>query len=81
MMLRGEILKKLNSVFEDVFDDEFAISETTLRDDINEWDSFNHMLLLASIQNEFDIEFSMGEIVDLEDVKHIVDAIEVKLNV
>ena len=50
-MNKNNIKEKLQSVFIDVFDDEdLTISNSTNSDDIEEWDSLNHIALVLSIE-------------------------------
>ena len=50
-MNKNNIKEKLQSVFIDVFDDEdLRISNSTNSDDIEEWDSLNHIALVLSIE-------------------------------
>lgn len=47
-MSREEVFEKLNEVFRDVFDDEeITVTDATTADDIEEWDSLEHINLLA----------------------------------
>ena len=49
-MTKEEILKKLNEVFRDVFDDEsISVTEQTCADDIDDWDSLAQITLIAAI--------------------------------
>ena len=64
-----DILKKLEVIFRDVFDDEdIVLTNETTANDIEDWDS------LAQIN--FDLE----EVSKYKNVGDIVDAIEKKLN-
>ena len=52
-MSREEVFEKLNEVFRDVFDDEeITVSDATTADDIEEWDSLEHINLLAGCFHE-----------------------------
>ena len=43
-MGREEVFARLNEVFRDVFDDDsIVVTDTTTADDIEEWDSLEHM--------------------------------------
>lgn len=76
-MTRAEIFEKLNEVFRDVFDnDELVVSDETTACDVEGWDSLRHITLLAAIEDEFDIEFSMGQTVKMKNVGEMVDHIE-----
>jgi len=43
------------------------------------WDSVNHMVLIAAIESEFDIEFDMDEIVDLSSFNKALEILSTKL--
>ena len=80
-MSREEVFEKLNTVFCDVFDDEdIKVSETTTADDIEDWDSLEHINLMAAVEKEFSIEFTMGQIVSMKNVGEMVTLILSKLN-
>lgn len=76
-MSREEIYERLNEVFQDVFgDDNITVNDDTTAKDIDGWDSLRHITLLAAIEDEFDIEFSMGQTVKMKNVGEMVDYIE-----
>ena len=68
-MSREEIFKKLNEVFCDVFDDpDIQISDLTTAADIEGWESLTHITLISSVEDAFDISFSMKEVVKMKNV-------------
>ena len=76
-MSREEIYERLNEVFQDVFgDDDITVNDDTTAKDIDGWDSLRHITLLAAIEDEFDIEFSMGQTVKMKNVGEMVGYIE-----
>ena len=76
-MSREEIYERLNEVFQDVFgDDDITVNDNTTAADVDGWDSLRHITLLAAIEDEFDIEFSMGATVKMKNVSEMVDYIE-----
>ncbi len=76
-MSREEIYERLNEVFQDVFgDDDISVNDATTAADVDGWDSLRHITLLAAIEDEFDIEFSMGATVKMKNVGEMVDYIE-----
>ena len=76
-MSRTEIYERLNAVFRDVFDDEtLTVNDSTTAHDVEGWDSLRHITLLAAVEDEFDIEFSMGQTVSMKNVGEMVDYIE-----
>ena len=47
-MTREEVYETLNGVFQDVFDDEsIEVHDETTSDDIEDWDSLEHINLIA----------------------------------
>ena len=79
-MTREEIYEKLNAVFQDVFGDEsLMVNDQTTAADVDGWDSLRHITLLAAIEDEFDIEFSMAQTIKMKNVGEMVDFIEDEL--
>ena len=80
-MSRDEIFYRLQEIFKDIFDDpSLVISDSTSSDDIDEWDSLNHINLVVAIEKEFKIKFSFAELAGLKDVGAMVDLMIEKLN-
>lgn len=74
------ILKRVESVFKVVFEqDELMISEETCADDIEAWDSFKHLALIAMLEKEFNIKFEIDEIVSMECVGDIIKVLESRI--
>ena len=69
-------LKQLQEVFDDVFDSKPIITENTSKEDIEEWDSINHLSLILSLETAFDKKFSIYEIEHTKSVKDILSKIE-----
>ena len=79
-MSREEIMEKVNEIFRDVFDDEsLVITDSTNSDDIEDWDSLEHISLIISMEKEFDLKFDIREVNKLENVGQMVDMIREKL--
>lgn len=74
-MTREEVFARLKDVFADVFDREVEISETTTAADVQGWDSLSHITLIGSVEDEFDIKFSMKDVVHMKNVGELVDKI------
>ena len=70
------VMKELNRIFCEVFDDdELIISDYTAAKDIDDWDSLAQITLLSEIQKSFKIKFELQDIATLQDVGEIVDLI------
>jgi len=79
-MSREEVFEKLNEVFQDVFDDEeITVTDATTADDIEDWDSLEHINLMAAVEQEFGIKFTMGQIVSMKNVGEMANIIMEKL--
>lgn len=75
-MTREAVFEKLNEVFRDVFDDEeIVVDETTTSEDIEDWDSLEHINLIAAVEQEFGMKFSMGQVVTMKNVGEMADII------
>ena len=75
-MSREEILKKINDILKDIFDDEtLVITCDTTANDIPDWDSLNHINIISSIESEFGVDFSMEEVINFKNVGDIVGKI------
>ncbi|SFW61300.1 acyl carrier protein [Selenomonas ruminantium] len=75
-MTREEVYERLNNVFRDVFDDEtITLTDETTADDIDDWDSFEHINLVVAVQDEFSFKIPMGKVVSMQNVGEMVDII------
>lgn len=80
-MSREEIFDKVQDIFRDVFDDdELIISDSTNSDDIEDWDSLEHISLIVSMEKEFSMKFDIKEVNTLKDVGEMVDLILRKMD-
>ena len=72
-MTHDEILGKIEKIFKEIFDDNtIVINEDINADDIDEWDSFNHINLVAAIEKAFNIRFALGELQELNNVGDMI---------
>ena len=63
------IYDRLNKVFRDVFDDDsITVGPRTTADDIDDWDSLEHITLINAVEREFGMKFKMGEISSMKNV-------------
>ena len=72
----NEIYERLNEVFHDVFDDDsLTVTPATTAADIEDWDSLSHITLMAAVEDEFRMKFSMKEVVEMKNVGEMVTII------
>lgn len=77
LMTREEIFAKVQDIFREVFDDEeLVIADETNSDDIEDWDSLEHISLIVSMEKEFNLKFDIKQVNKLENVGQMVDMIK-----
>lgn len=75
-MTRKDVFEQLNQVFRDVFDDEeLVVDDSTTADDIEDWDSLEHINLMVAVEKQFGMKFNMGEVTTMKNVGEMVDII------
>ena len=74
-MTREEIFENLNEVFSDVFDEEITVTDATTADDIEDWDSLEHINLIVAVEYKFGIKVNIGEVNKMKNVGEMVDII------
>ena len=75
-MTREEVFERLNKVLQEVFDDEtIEVNDDTTSEDIDDWDSFEHINLIVAVEEEFSIKIPMGKVVTMKNVGEMADII------
>lgn len=78
-MTENEVYEALTEVFHDIFaDDTIALKPETNAEDIDDWDSFNHLNILAATEERFHIKLLTKEIDGLTNVGDIVKLVLLK---
>ncbi|MBD0849846.1 acyl carrier protein [Maribacter arenosus] len=78
-MIREEMLKQINEIFIDTLDNEdIVVEESTKAEDVDDWDSLTHILLVVAIEKHFKISFKSNEIQNWNDVGEMMDCIQEK---
>ena len=76
-MSTEQILEKLTEIFQDVFDDDtIIVDENTTPQDIDGWDSLQHITLLSAIGDEFDCSFSLDQMIEIQSVADMISALK-----
>lgn len=74
--MANNINERLNEVFQNVFDDEdITVNRDTTADDIEDWDSLEHIRLIAAVEREFGVKFTMKEVSSMKNVGEMIDII------
>jgi acyl carrier protein len=79
-MSEQHIMQQLTDLFRDLFDlPELELTRATSADDIDEWDSVNHVMLVVQVEREFGVKFHTAEIEELKNVGDLATLIQSKL--
>lgn len=71
---RAEIVSRLETVFQDTFDDpELRIHDAMTAADLDDWDSLQHIVLVLAVEREFGVKLNPAEVGKLENVGKMVD--------
>jgi acyl carrier protein len=71
--------EKLQEILAEVFELKTSeITQNLTKEDLSNWDSLTQMDLVTSLENGFDIEFEIMEIVQLVSVEKIIEILYLK---
>ena len=60
-----------------------SITDKTSPDNVESWDSFNGLMLASELEKEFNVKFTMDEVVSVKNVRDIKESLRkhgIKLN-
>ena len=77
-MTRQEIFARIESISKKIFGQATIISEATTSNDIEQWDSMNHVVLISTIEKEFGVSFDIMEIIGITRFGDFIDLVEKK---
>lgn len=79
-MEKAEIMNQLTGIFRKIFNDgSLILNEELTANDVSNWDSLSHMLLINDIEQHFAIKFKLRELNRLKNVGVLIEIIESKL--
>lgn len=71
---------KLQDIFREIFEDETIVLKNDMTaEDIEDWDSLTHIQLIETIENVFQITFTLQEAVELETVGEFIELVRKKV--
>jgi len=80
-MEQSSILKEVNSIFIKVFEDpSIKLSEQSTTDDVEAWDSLNHIQMITAVEKHFKIRFGLNDLLNFANVGDLCKGIEKKLD-
>lgn len=75
-------MEKVTSLFYDIFeDDTIVLTDATTADDVEDWDSLAYLQIVAEIEDQFAIKFTLGEVNGFSNVGEMVDCVGKHLGV
>lgn len=70
-------MKKLNAILSEVLQiTEDVITDSTSPDTVPTWDSYNGLLLVSELENNFGVRFTLEEVLAVKNVGDIKKALE-----
>ena len=80
-MTRESVLEQVQDILRDIFDDEdIVVTNDTVADDIEDWDSLEHINVITSMEKHFKVKFAMNEVTGFKNVGNMVDTIFNKIS-
>ena len=81
-MEKQEIIEKITGIFREVFsDNNIVINDEMTANDVENWDSLTHMLMITKVEETFGVKFKLKELNKLKQVGDLVGIIESKFSV
>ena len=75
-MTENEVFCIVQNIFKNIFNNsDMVITYTTNTDELENWDSLNHINLMSAVEKEFNIKFALGELMELKNVEKIINLI------
>ena len=79
-MEKNVIIEKLTAIFQEVFNDcNIVLRDDMTANDVENWDSLTHMLMLKKVEEVFGIKFKLKELNKLKMVGDLIIIVESKL--
>jgi acyl carrier protein len=72
---KESVFKIISNVLEISID---SITEETGPDNVENWDSFNALMLISEFESEFDLKFTIPEVEHVANVRDILNVLENK---
>jgi acyl carrier protein len=79
-MEKSEVTIKLTEIFRNVFKNQsIELYDSLSANDINNWDSLTHMVLITEVERTFAIKFKLKDINKMRNVGDLIGLIQSKL--
>jgi acyl carrier protein len=81
-MTEPELYAGLNDIFRQVLDDDtIDLKPSMTADDVEGWDSMNHIFIVVEIEKRFGIKFQAAEMEELKNVGELAALVRQKVDV
>lgn len=79
-MDKNVIIEKLTAIFHEVFNDNsIVLNDEMTANDVDNWDSLTHMLMITKVEEEFGVKFKLKELNKLKKVGDLIAIVDSKL--
>ena len=79
-MEQSAIMGQLTDIFRKVLGDHaIVLTPQTTAEDVQNWNSLNHIIIVVEVERRFGVKFVTGEMEELENVGALVDLIQRRL--
>jgi len=69
--------QRLTQVLCDVLDlDPARVGPDLMRDEVDQWDSLNHLKVVTAVEEAFDLKLTMQEIESVDGIARLIDLLE-----
>lgn len=73
-------IRKLTEIFRNVFGNQsLELTNDLTANDVDNWDSLTHMILIAEVEDEFSIKFKLKDLNKMKNVGEMINIINSKL--
>jgi acyl carrier protein len=80
-MTEAEIYDELTQVFRQVLEnDTIVLNADTTAEDVEGWDSMNHIFIVAELEKRFGLKFRAAEMEELKNVGELMSLLRQKLD-
>ena len=76
--MKEQIIAKLSEIISDILDEEIVLTEESVMQDVEGWDSLTQMTFMLLIEKEFQLELSIDEISGFRNVGALAERIAAK---
>ncbi|MBR2085550.1 MAG: acyl carrier protein [Oscillospiraceae bacterium] len=75
-MTKEQAMERLTEIFRDVFDDDsIVLTPETTAADIEDWDSLEHINLIAAVEKAFKMRFTVKEVSGMKCVGEMAEIV------